>query len=62
MHAATTKDRKRRSAFRAAFPHTIPILAGFYRIDILHKENLIAAMEVVSYCKDHYFVELDGQE
>ncbi|MBU8785157.1 MULTISPECIES: PaaI family thioesterase [Bacillus] len=32
---------------------------GFYRIDILHGENLIATMEAVSYRKNHYFIELD---
>ncbi|WP_028403445.1 PaaI family thioesterase [Ectobacillus panaciterrae] len=32
---------------------------GFYRIDILHGQNLIATMEAVSYRKDHYFIELD---
>jgi len=32
---------------------------GFYRIDILHEQNLIATMEAVSYRKDHYFIELD---
>jgi acyl-CoA thioesterase len=35
---------------------------GFYRIDILREENLIATMEAVSYRKDHYFVELDEQK
>ncbi|CEH32329.1 phenylacetate degradation protein [Aneurinibacillus migulanus] len=34
---------------------------GFYRIDILHGQNLIATMEAVSYRKDHYFIELDEQ-
>ncbi|AZV41619.1 PaaI family thioesterase [Peribacillus asahii] len=34
---------------------------GFYRIDILHEQNLIATMEAVSYRKDHYFIELDEQ-
>nr|WP_263323518.1 hypothetical protein [Neobacillus sp. Marseille-Q6967] len=34
---------------------------GFYRIDVYHKENLIATMEAVSYRKDHYFIELDEQ-
>ncbi|WP_264740651.1 PaaI family thioesterase [Cytobacillus firmus] len=34
---------------------------GFYRIEILHEENLIATMEAVSYRKDHYFIELDQQ-
>ncbi|MFJ7306215.1 hypothetical protein [Peribacillus frigoritolerans] len=32
-----------------------------YRIDVLHEQNLIAAMEAVSYRKDHYFIELDEQ-
>ncbi|ARA85871.1 MULTISPECIES: PaaI family thioesterase [Bacillus] len=32
---------------------------GFYRIDILHGENLIATMDAVSYRKNHYFIELD---
>ncbi|MCR8928856.1 hotdog fold thioesterase [Priestia megaterium] len=32
---------------------------GFYRIDVLHEQNLIATMEAVSYRKDHYFIELD---
>ncbi|KKB73117.1 MULTISPECIES: PaaI family thioesterase [Bacillus] len=32
---------------------------GFYRIDILHGENLIATMEAVSYRKNHYFIEFD---
>jgi acyl-CoA thioesterase len=32
---------------------------GFYRIDVLHGQNLIATMEAVSYRKDHYFIELD---
>ncbi|MDQ0201340.1 PaaI family thioesterase [Neobacillus ginsengisoli] len=32
---------------------------GFYRIDIYHKQNLIATMEAVSYRKDHYFIELE---
>ncbi|MGZ9819479.1 PaaI family thioesterase [Peribacillus simplex] len=35
---------------------------GFYRIDVLHEENLIATMEAVSYRKDHYFIELDEQD
>ncbi|CAH0312509.1 Acyl-coenzyme A thioesterase PaaI [Peribacillus sp. Bi96] len=35
---------------------------GFYRIDVLHEQNLIATMEAVSYRKDHYFIELDEQE
>ncbi|WP_343929187.1 hypothetical protein [Peribacillus frigoritolerans] len=34
---------------------------GFYRIDVLHEQNLIAAMEAVSYRKDHNFIELDEQ-
>ncbi|MED3757550.1 hypothetical protein P4555_00575 [Peribacillus frigoritolerans] len=34
---------------------------GFYRIEVLHEQNLIAAMEAVSYRKDHYFIELDEQ-
>ena len=34
---------------------------GFYRIEILHEENLIATMEAVSYRKDHYFIEIDQQ-
>lgn len=34
---------------------------GFYRIDILHEQNLIATMDAVSYRKDHYFIELDEQ-
>ena len=34
---------------------------GFYRIDVLHEQNLIATMEAVSYRKDHYFIELDEQ-
>ncbi|MEH7741576.1 hotdog fold thioesterase [Bacillus subtilis] len=32
---------------------------GFYRIDILHGQNLIATMEAVSYRKDHYFIEMN---
>ncbi|HFU4567990.1 MULTISPECIES: PaaI family thioesterase [Bacillus] len=32
---------------------------GFYRIDILHGENLIATMDAVSYRKDHYFIEMN---
>lgn len=32
---------------------------GFYRIDILHGQNLLATMEAVSYRKDHYFIDLD---
>lgn len=32
---------------------------GFYRIDILHEQNLIATMDAVSYRKDQYFIELD---
>ena len=35
---------------------------GFYRIDVLHEQNLIATMEAVSYRKDHYFIELDEQD
>ena len=35
---------------------------GFYRIDILHGENLIATMEAVSYRKNHYFIELDEND
>ncbi len=31
----------------------------FYRIDILHGQNLIATREAVSYRKDHYFVNSD---
>ncbi|MEK4485736.1 hotdog fold thioesterase [Psychrobacillus sp. FSL H8-0484] len=34
---------------------------GFYRIDILHEQKLIATMDAVSYQKDHYFIELDEQ-
>jgi len=34
---------------------------GFYRIDILHEQKLIATMDAVSYRKDHYFIELDEQ-
>lgn len=34
---------------------------GFYRLDVLHEQNLIAAMEALSYRKDHYFIELDEQ-
>ncbi|MGE7607992.1 PaaI family thioesterase [Peribacillus frigoritolerans] len=34
---------------------------GFYRIDVLHEQNLIATMEAVSYRKDHYFIEVDEQ-
>jgi acyl-CoA thioesterase len=34
---------------------------GFYRIDILHEQHLVATMEAVSYRKDHYFVELDEE-
>lgn len=34
---------------------------GFYRIDILHEQNLIATMDAVSYRKDQYFIELDEQ-
>jgi acyl-CoA thioesterase len=33
---------------------------GFYRIEILHEETVIATMEAVSYRKDHYFIELKG--
>ncbi|MCM3676590.1 PaaI family thioesterase [Peribacillus simplex] len=36
--------------------------AGFYRIDVMHEQNLIATMEAVSYRKDHYFIELDEQD
>ncbi|MDO7487525.1 hotdog fold thioesterase [Peribacillus frigoritolerans] len=32
---------------------------GFYRIDVLHEQNLIATMDAVSYRKDHYFIEVD---
>ncbi|MGE7718440.1 PaaI family thioesterase [Priestia megaterium] len=32
---------------------------GFYRIDILHEQSLIATMDAISYRKDHYFIELD---
>ncbi|MDZ5722202.1 hotdog fold thioesterase, partial [Bacillus sp. SXabc123] len=32
---------------------------GFYRIDILHGQNLIATMNAVSYRKDHYFIEMN---
>ncbi|WP_106498196.1 PaaI family thioesterase [Lentibacillus sp. Marseille-P4043] len=35
---------------------------GFYRIDILHKDNLIATMDAVSYRKDRYFVEIDRED
>ncbi|MFJ7511798.1 PaaI family thioesterase [Peribacillus simplex] len=35
---------------------------GFYRIDVLHEQNLIATMEAVSYRKDHNFIELDEQD
>jgi acyl-CoA thioesterase len=35
---------------------------GFYRIEILHKENLIATMDAVSYRKDQYFIDLDVQD
>ncbi|ATH91871.1 phenylacetate degradation protein [Bacillus glycinifermentans] len=35
---------------------------GFYRIDILHGENLIATMEAVSYRKNHYFIEHDEND
>ena len=35
---------------------------GFYWIDIYHDQKLIAAMEAVSYRKDHYFIELDEQD
>ncbi|WP_176586234.1 PaaI family thioesterase [Priestia megaterium] len=34
---------------------------GFYRIDILHEQSLIATMDAVSYRKDHYFIEVDEQ-
>ncbi|MBE5103507.1 PaaI family thioesterase [Priestia aryabhattai] len=34
---------------------------GFYRIDILHEQSLIATMDAISYRKDHYFIELDEQ-
>lgn len=34
---------------------------GFYRIDILLGQNLIATMDAVSYRKDHYFIELDEE-
>lgn len=34
---------------------------GFYRIDILHEQSLIATMDAVSYRKNHYFIELDEQ-
>ncbi|WP_307847888.1 PaaI family thioesterase [Metabacillus bambusae] len=30
---------------------------GFYRIDVLHEQNLIATMEAVSYRKDQYFIK-----
>ncbi|MFJ7939262.1 PaaI family thioesterase [Peribacillus sp. NPDC096622] len=32
---------------------------GFYRIDVLHEQNMIATMDAVSYRKDHYFIEVD---
>ncbi|HZG74012.1 MAG TPA: hotdog fold thioesterase [Chondromyces sp.] len=32
---------------------------GFYRIDVLHGQNLIATMEAVSYRKDHYFINVE---
>lgn len=35
---------------------------GFYRIVVLHEQNLIATMEAVSYRKDHYFIELDDEQ
>ncbi|MFA1712366.1 PaaI family thioesterase [Peribacillus frigoritolerans] len=35
---------------------------GFYRIDVLHEQNLIATMGAVSYRKDHYFIEVDEQD
>lgn len=35
---------------------------GFYRIDVLHEQNLIATMDGVAYRKDHYFIELDEQD
>lgn len=31
---------------------------GFYRIDIFHDQDVIATMDVISYCKNHYFIEL----
>ncbi|MCM3538114.1 hypothetical protein M4D59_09100 [Priestia endophytica] len=31
---------------------------GFYRIEVLHEQDVIATMEAVSYRKDHYFIEL----
>lgn len=31
---------------------------GFYRIDVLHEEKIIATMEAVAYRKDHYFIDL----
>ncbi|RPK20614.1 hypothetical protein BH5_03831 [Bacillus subtilis] len=30
---------------------------GFYQIDILHEQNLIAAMDAVFYRNDHYFLK-----
>ncbi|MDO8223829.1 hotdog family protein [Bacillus cabrialesii] len=30
---------------------------GFYQIDILDGQNLIAAMDAVFYRKDHYFLK-----
>lgn len=32
---------------------------GFYRIDILHEQSLIATMDAISYRENHYFIELD---
>jgi acyl-CoA thioesterase len=34
---------------------------GFYRVDILHEQNLIATMDAISYRKDHHFIELDEE-
>jgi acyl-CoA thioesterase len=32
---------------------------GFYRIDVLHGDTLIATMDAVAYRKDTYFVNID---
>ena len=32
---------------------------GFYRVDVLRGEELIATVDAISYRKDHYFVETE---
>jgi acyl-CoA thioesterase len=34
---------------------------GFYRIDVLHEQHIVATMEAVSYRKDQYFIETDEE-